>query len=78
MNIIMLLWWSLGRGNPVVPSRWQATTRSSRHLEETPSLLKVSATDPEERLTPTGAAEREGVSMESRRGKYGEYQCRGV
>jgi hypothetical protein len=25
MNIIMLLLWSLGRGNPVVPSRWQAT-----------------------------------------------------
>jgi hypothetical protein len=25
MNIITLLWWSLGRGNPVVPSRWQAT-----------------------------------------------------
>jgi hypothetical protein len=25
MNIIMLLIWSLGRGNPVVPSRWQAT-----------------------------------------------------
>jgi hypothetical protein len=25
MNIIMLLMWSLGRGNPVVPSRWQAT-----------------------------------------------------
>jgi hypothetical protein len=26
MTIIMLLWWSLGRGNPVVPSRWQATS----------------------------------------------------
>ena len=25
MNIIQRLWWSLGRGNPVVPSRWQAT-----------------------------------------------------
>jgi hypothetical protein len=25
MNIIMLLWWSLDRGNSVVPSRWQAT-----------------------------------------------------
>jgi hypothetical protein len=25
MNINMLLWWSLGRGNTVVPSRWQAT-----------------------------------------------------
>ena len=25
MNIITLLWWSLRRGNPVVPSRWQAT-----------------------------------------------------
>jgi hypothetical protein len=28
MNIIMLLMWSLGRGNPVVPSRWQATLGS--------------------------------------------------
>jgi hypothetical protein len=26
MNIIMLLWWSLRRGNRVVPSRWQATS----------------------------------------------------
>jgi hypothetical protein len=25
MNINMLLWWSLGRGNTVVPSRWRAT-----------------------------------------------------
>jgi hypothetical protein len=26
MNIIItLLWWSLGRGNRVVPSSWQAT-----------------------------------------------------
>jgi hypothetical protein len=25
MTIIVLLRWSLGRGNPVVPSRWQAT-----------------------------------------------------
>jgi hypothetical protein len=25
MNIIQRLRWSLGRGNPVVPSRWQAT-----------------------------------------------------
>lgn len=25
MNIITLLWWSLGHGNRVVPSRWQAT-----------------------------------------------------
>jgi hypothetical protein len=34
MNIIMLLWWSLGHGNPVVPSRWQATSKirwSVRH-----------------------------------------------
>jgi hypothetical protein len=28
MNIIQRLWWSLGRGNPVVPSRWQATDRN--------------------------------------------------
>jgi hypothetical protein len=27
MNINMLLWWSLGRGNTVVPSRWQATQK---------------------------------------------------
>jgi hypothetical protein len=25
MNIIRRLWWSLGRGNPAVPSSWQAT-----------------------------------------------------
>jgi hypothetical protein len=25
MDIIKRLWWSLGRANPVVPSRWQAT-----------------------------------------------------
>jgi DNA replication protein DnaC len=30
MNIIMLLLWSLGRGNPVVPSRWQATAAIPR------------------------------------------------
>jgi hypothetical protein len=30
MNIIMLLWWSLGHGNPVVPSRWQATDSLAR------------------------------------------------
>jgi len=28
MNIITLLWWSLRHGNPVVPSRWQATVRA--------------------------------------------------
>ena len=27
MNINMLLWWSLGRGNTVVPSLWQATSK---------------------------------------------------
>jgi hypothetical protein len=25
MTIILLVWWSLARGNHVVPSRWQAT-----------------------------------------------------
>jgi hypothetical protein len=30
MNIIQRLRWSLGRGNPVVPSRWQATLPSAR------------------------------------------------
>jgi hypothetical protein len=25
MNMIKRLWWSLGRGNRVVPSRWLAT-----------------------------------------------------
>ena len=30
MNIITLLWWSLGRGNPAVPSRWQATSTITR------------------------------------------------
>jgi hypothetical protein len=28
----MLLWWSLGRGNPVVPSHWQATVSVMRVL----------------------------------------------
>jgi hypothetical protein len=32
MNIIMLLWWSLRRGNPVVPSRWQATPVGLKNL----------------------------------------------
>ena len=36
MNIIMLLWWSLSHGNPVVPSRWQATVRT-RSQVGTPS-----------------------------------------
>jgi hypothetical protein len=31
MNINMLLWWSLGRGNTVVPSRWQATDIKRDH-----------------------------------------------
>ena len=35
MNINMLLWWSLGRGNTVVPSRWQATRSSSNHAIRT-------------------------------------------
>ena len=26
MTIILMLWWSLARGNHLVPSRWQATT----------------------------------------------------
>jgi hypothetical protein len=30
MNIIQRLWWSLGHGNPVVPSRWQATCTSPK------------------------------------------------
>jgi hypothetical protein len=36
MNINMLLWWSLGRGNTVVPSRWRATRDCgvSGHLED--------------------------------------------
>jgi hypothetical protein len=25
VTIILLLWWSLARGNHLVPSRWQAT-----------------------------------------------------
>jgi hypothetical protein len=29
MNIILRLWWSLRRGNSVVPSRWQATNSSA-------------------------------------------------
>ena len=46
MNIIMLLWWSLGRGNPVVPSRWQATAgvehpggRLNEHTRSSASAL---------------------------------------
>jgi hypothetical protein len=35
MSIIMLLWWSLSRGNPVVLSRWQGTAqRRSRPCVE--------------------------------------------
>jgi hypothetical protein len=30
MTIILLLRWSLARGNPVVPSRWQATRIDGR------------------------------------------------
>jgi hypothetical protein len=30
VNIIRRLWWSLRRGNPVVPSRWQATFQRVR------------------------------------------------
>jgi hypothetical protein len=38
VTIILMLWWSLARGNHLVPSRWQATPRP--HL-----LLMVSRTD---------------------------------
>jgi hypothetical protein len=39
MTIILLFWWSLARGNRVVPSRWQATSRLDRprRTEETGS-----------------------------------------
>lgn len=37
MTIIMLLWWSLARDNPVVPSSWQATAVAH--------LLVVTSTD---------------------------------
>ena len=46
MNIIMLLWWSLARGNPVVPSRWRATRiggcfkrRGAHHCDLSPLLM---------------------------------------
>jgi hypothetical protein len=39
MNIIMLLWWSLGRGNPVVPSRWQATDSNKLQKPEATGLV---------------------------------------
>jgi hypothetical protein len=51
MNINMLLWWSLGRGNTVVPSRWQATPAQVadamtgdrlRQLASIPAQLRVS------------------------------------
>ncbi len=32
MTIILLLWWSLGRGNWVVQSSWQATNMRARLL----------------------------------------------
>ena len=42
MNIITLLWWSLGRGNPVVPSRWQATAqRSDDRVRGSKNLWRV-------------------------------------
>jgi hypothetical protein len=46
MTIIMLLWWSLGRGNPAVPSRWQATIEARHsigligHADNAKSFLK--------------------------------------
>lgn len=49
MNIILRLWWSLGRGNPVVPSRWQATpssTEPSRTTWHTLSPPRADADDP--------------------------------
>jgi hypothetical protein len=44
MNIIQRLWWSLGRGNPVVPSRWQATVLMSVRNDEAPRMGPCSRT----------------------------------
>jgi len=33
VTIILLLWWSLARGNHVVPSRWQATIRLDSSIQ---------------------------------------------
>lgn len=35
VTIILLVWWSLAAGTPVVPSRWQATCRNHQHVEAT-------------------------------------------
>jgi hypothetical protein len=63
MNIIMLLMWSLGRGNPVVPSRWQATfldtvgvTGSSDHLGVKPGCQLTLGKALRRQSVPRGAA----------------------
>jgi hypothetical protein len=60
MNIIMLLWWSLGRGNPVVPSRWQATCRNPQRPQTAATVAGARA---KHRLkqTPLRAGQISGI-----------------
>ena len=45
MNINQRLKWSLGRGNPVVPSRWQATTYRGAQQFSAASMTVPRSTD---------------------------------
>jgi hypothetical protein len=38
VTIILLVWWSLARGNHVVPSRWQATPVTIRRTRRWPKV----------------------------------------
>jgi hypothetical protein len=61
MNIIMLLRWSLGRGNRVVPSRWQATGGfSAREALRAHQVPTVQAT---KQATPTAPARSALLSL---------------
>ena len=65
VTIILLVWWSLAAGKPVVPSRWQATIKCSKHNDTAVSCLASSTAG--QRLKPdfwhpTGSAAQRNVS----------------
>ena len=60
MNIIKRLWWSLGRGNPVVPSTWQATLDGGTPLLSLPRVLRRSPAQPEHWQRAPSRFERAG------------------
>jgi hypothetical protein len=41
VTIILLVWWSLAAGKPMVPSRWQATALSSSTAGQVAAAVKV-------------------------------------